>query len=491
MTPDAVAGVLAARLDDGRRARPPARLRPRQPRAGRPQVRVRAGPVDCRPDRRRRAGPGAARGPCSGERSSRCSRRRGTAARRRRSTPCWPPVTRVVAGPHRRAARPRRARRGAGDRRLVGARKGVPVTASGAWTGRSPTPYRRRRPVGVMLHHAVLAAEIATRSAACSTSSPPRRRRRSPRFSRSPAARPSHSTPNCSPGRVRSDPVSALRNETSAHARYGDRIATLLSIATLGPIGGAPAPGWSIHTARFQPERGSWATVVQRGPGRAVLQTVKLYDEYSTAPDGCVDTSAGPARVTAFPADEELPALGRLVASIDDPDIVRYRPGSRCTVRATVPAGVRWLKVFAGGISRQQASEAIARWRAAQTGSSPSRVASSPHRRRRQLRRMAVGRARAAHRQRAAWDSVRPGSGDASAQHSRRSIARRSRRHAARPARTRSPAWSAAHVVSPALFPTSPPRSAHACDGLPTERRTCPIHAEYRSMAVPTSTSGS
>jgi hypothetical protein len=169
--------------------------------------------------------------------------------------------------------------------------------------------------------------------------------------------------------------VNALPNASSAHGLYRERIATLLTLATIGPIGGASAPGWSIHTARFQPGRASWATVVQQGPGRALLQTAKLYDERSTAPDCCVHTRAGPALVTTFPADDELPALDRLVASIDDPDIVRYRPGSRCTVRATAPAGVRWLKVFAGGVSRQLASDAVARWQAADRGELAFRVA--------------------------------------------------------------------------------------------------------------------
>jgi aminoglycoside phosphotransferase (APT) family kinase protein len=150
------------------------------------------------------------------------------------------------------------------------------------------------------------------------------------------------------------------------HARYRDRIAGVLAEAALGPIGGPPATGWTIHMARFQPGRGPWARVVQRGPGPAELVTTDFYDD-------------GPAVVRQFPDDAALPSLRHLLASVGEPAVVRYRPDSRCTVRATVTDGVRWLKVYGGGIEAQRADESAARWRASARGELGFVVAEPDH----------------------------------------------------------------------------------------------------------------
>ena len=99
----------------------------------------------------------------------------------------------------------------------------------------------------------------------------------------------------------------------TAHAHYRERIAGVLAAAALGPIGGPTASGWTIHMARFQPGRGPWATVVQRGRGPAELVTTDFYDDDCLAlPAGAVDTAAGTAVVRQFPADAALPSLPRL-----------------------------------------------------------------------------------------------------------------------------------------------------------------------------------
>jgi hypothetical protein len=166
--------------------------------------------------------------------------------------------------------------------------------------------------------------------------------------------------------------VTGSTRPATAHARYRDRIAEVLAAAARGPVGGPPASGWTIHMARFQPGHGPWATVVQRGPGLAELVTTDFYD-------GAVDTSAGTAVVRQFPDDAALPSLRRLLDSVERPAVVRYRPGSRCTVRANSTNGIRWLKVYGGGIEAQRADASAARWRASTRGELGFLVAEPDH----------------------------------------------------------------------------------------------------------------
>src|SRR5262245_27320580 len=118
--------------------------------------------------------------------------------------------------------------------------------------------------------------------------------------------------------------------------------------------------------ARFQPDRGPWATVVQQGPGPAELVTAEFYDD-------------GPAVVRRFPDDAALPSLRHVLGSVDEPAVVRYRPESRCTVRATATDGARWIKVYRGGIEAQRAEGSAARWRASTRGELGFLVAEPDH----------------------------------------------------------------------------------------------------------------
>ncbi len=165
--------------------------------------------------------------------------------------------------------------------------------------------------------------------------------------------------------------ASRFRTSASAHKRYHRRIARVLAASTAGPIGGSRTLGWSIHMARFHPGGGPWATVVQRGPGPTELVTAEFF-ESDDIPSGTVETTAGPALVRTFPHDTALPSLPRLLATVDEIAVVRYRPGSRCTVRADTPDGARWLKVFGAGVDQRRAADAAARWRSGTGVSSAS-----------------------------------------------------------------------------------------------------------------------
>jgi aminoglycoside phosphotransferase (APT) family kinase protein len=174
--------------------------------------------------------------------------------------------------------------------------------------------------------------------------------------------------------------VTGSTRTAAPHARYRERIAEVLAAATRGPILGPPGSGWTIHMTRFQPDRVPWARVVQRGPGRAELVTTDFYDDDRVAiSDGAVDTSAGTAVVRQFPDDAALPSLRHILASVDEPTVVRYRPGSRCTMRANTTDGLRWLKVYGGGIEAQWADASAARWRASTRGELGFLVAEPDH----------------------------------------------------------------------------------------------------------------
>lgn len=128
----------------------------------------------------------------------------------------------------------------------------------------------------------------------------------------------------------------------SAHERYRDRLAAVAD----------PPPGATRHFARFHPGRSPWATVVDAGPG---LVTTELFEDGST-------------RVRRFPDDPGLPGLAAVVAAVDRCEVVRYRPGRRCTLHVRTARGWRWVKVLPGDEAAGVVATSSALWRAARAG---------------------------------------------------------------------------------------------------------------------------
>jgi Phosphotransferase enzyme family len=132
----------------------------------------------------------------------------------------------------------------------------------------------------------------------------------------------------------------------SAHERYRDRLAAVP----------APPPGWSRHYARFEPGRSPWLTLVDLGPGpEPAAVTTELFD-------------GRPPAVRRFPADDRLPGLAAVVRSVDRCEVVRYRPGRRCTLHVATDAGWRWVKVLRDGEGERLVAESGQLWRAAAGG---------------------------------------------------------------------------------------------------------------------------
>jgi hypothetical protein len=62
-----------------------------------------------------------------------------------------------------------------------------------------------------------------------------------------------------------------------------------------------------------------------------------------------VHPTLSPLRIAEFPDDAALPSLGAVTAMLERVQIVRYRPGVRCTLRGFVAAGERFVKVSSKG----------------------------------------------------------------------------------------------------------------------------------------------
>lgn len=134
-----------------------------------------------------------------------------------------------------------------------------------------------------------------------------------------------------------------------------------------------PAQRWRRDYARHQPDADPWAVcLLQASDGRLV----RVEAQRSVQPDGVDDPVLGPLRVVSFPADPALPGLVQVVASLRDPQVVRYRPGKRCTLRGWAASGERFVKVTSGG--ERLYRDALTLWSAHCAGALSTAVA-QPH----------------------------------------------------------------------------------------------------------------
>lgn len=67
-----------------------------------------------------------------------------------------------------------------------------------------------------------------------------------------------------------------------------------------------------------------------------------------------VHPTVGPLRIAEFPDDAALPGLGEVMAMLEHVQVVRYRPGRRCTLRGFASPGERFVmklwEAFNGGV---------------------------------------------------------------------------------------------------------------------------------------------
>jgi hypothetical protein len=166
---------------------------------------------------------------------------------------------------------------------------------------------------------------------------------------------------------------------SSAHARYGSRLAALRADeAVLPPVVRAAerlslAGGdqcLSRDYARFHPHRDPYATLVLRDLREPVLR-VEAYDARPAdwgARAAVVWSDAGWLRVSPLASDPALPSLPALLARTDTHTVVRYRPYRRCTVRFDDNADSSYAKVFADRRGERMVGEGAALWAAAGRG---------------------------------------------------------------------------------------------------------------------------
>lgn len=126
------------------------------------------------------------------------------------------------------------------------------------------------------------------------------------------------------------------------HERYRDRLALLADRTALSEVLGVG----SRHYGRFHPGDPVWAVVVTELAAGG-LRTVEFSAD--RLPGSSLHPLLGPFRVSEPGGDPALPALGRLTSALAECRMLRYRPGTRCTLRTTRD-GSEWIvKVLAAG----------------------------------------------------------------------------------------------------------------------------------------------
>src|ERR1043166_2587566 len=146
----------------------------------------------------------------------------------------------------------------------------------------------------------------------------------------------------------------------SRHDRYRDRLAALATdgvpvaaIVEAGRLNGRWSAGqpWVRTYGRFFPDHEPFATMVfETDAEPQLICHVEVFTTRPAPADGraatVVDRPEGWFRVTPFPSDDALPGLPAVLAHPGRRTVVRYRPGSRCTIRIEAPDGrVQFAKV--------------------------------------------------------------------------------------------------------------------------------------------------
>jgi len=139
-----------------------------------------------------------------------------------------------------------------------------------------------------------------------------------------------------------------------------------------------PSGPWQRLHGKLRPGRTPWAVLVYEAVGAPTVQ-VRLLEVAPGAEHLPVSRPAGRLgrlQVLACAEDPALPGLAEVLAGLDDPRVVRYHPGQRCTVRGGAGASARYVKVLSEEVDDQR--EARARWAASVAGELSFAVA-EPH----------------------------------------------------------------------------------------------------------------
>jgi hypothetical protein len=142
------------------------------------------------------------------------------------------------------------------------------------------------------------------------------------------------------------------------------------SIEALGP--------WRRVYGKLRPQRSPWAVLVYEAEGAPTVQVRLLEDSGGAdgSPGSRPTGGLGRVEVVSCAADPRLPGLPAVLAALDNPRVVRYHPGGRCTVHGSTGGSPRYVKVLFDDVDDQQ--EARARWAASASGALSFAVA-EPH----------------------------------------------------------------------------------------------------------------
>jgi Phosphotransferase enzyme family len=125
-----------------------------------------------------------------------------------------------------------------------------------------------------------------------------------------------------------------------------------------------PQRGWHQTFGRFDPGAEVFAHLVLETAAPQDQEIVIAEVSRSARPGAgagqAVVPDLGWVRLSHPDDDPALPTLKDVRSDLGSHDVVRYRPGRRCTIKVDGPRGTRWLKVFADDRGAQLYSEQVA-----------------------------------------------------------------------------------------------------------------------------------
>lgn len=175
-----------------------------------------------------------------------------------------------------------------------------------------------------------------------------------------------------------SDGKTATQTRLRAVNENAARISALLAVTGSRNVWWPANLHWRRIYGRYYPQTNNDITMLYRAAcnGRH-LCSVDLFARHpKTHTDAQVlieDETLGWVGLRAFPDDKALPTLRDLLRQEPDMDVVRYRPGRRCTLQTADKQ--RYAKVFADQKGATIHSQSIALWQAGEAGALQFEVA--------------------------------------------------------------------------------------------------------------------
>jgi hypothetical protein len=127
--------------------------------------------------------------------------------------------------------------------------------------------------------------------------------------------------------------------------------------------GEPPGGPWFREYARYHPGQDPWAVCLYQG---ADGRLVRIEAVGSSAQAQIIPSRTGPLRIAEFPDDASLPGLAEVMAMLENPRVIRYRPGQRCTLRGRASGSERFVHLIPGG--ERVYADALKLWSAQREG---------------------------------------------------------------------------------------------------------------------------